>query len=192
MSNPTKILWAVCLSIFLSSGVADDEVLDSAAAVREMIQSMDIPRAEKDRFLSQVQGIERIQESAIRIDIDSLLRKFEGALDAWMANQRLWNEWSQMADPLIEAMKRAMAEKDSSEAGRLIPMAQELQRNHPPGSLPFTRRAKELDDMLVREFTAAKRDGVDVRRQIARYDTAVENAERMLGNPLAEYYREIQ
>lgn len=186
----TSLALATSLALCACPVFADDEVLDSAAAVREMIQDMDIPQAEKDRFLSQVGVVEGIQTTAIRLDIDSLLLEFEGALREWTANQQLWEEWDLESTRIMSRSWQELAKGNQAESDRLSAIVEEMLRNTPPGGLRLLARVKELDDILTREFRAAERDGVDVRSQLARYGTAVVYAEEMLGETLAELYEE--
>lgn len=174
----------------VASPQESDEVLNTAEAVREMIQGMDIPEEEKQKFLAQVGAVESVQIAAIRLDIDAVLQEFEIALAAWIANDQQVQQYIDLIQRTHDDAKKSFAVGNTRAAERLLGISRALMRNPPQGSMPFMRRAKELDDTLTEQFASARSDNVNISRYVSRYRSTVADAEKNLGRSLQEQYKE--
>lgn len=170
MKKNTSLALVTSLTLCVCPVFADDEVLDSAAAVREMIQRMDIPQAEKDRFLSQVGAVEKIQTTAIRLDIDAALRAFEQAVAEWSVisekqgeSLRLWGKIQEQVKLELDAGEIAIAEA-------LLAEIQKVKATMPTEEdrAPYDDRVKGWNDTCVALIEEADRDGIDVSEYLLR------------------------
>lgn len=170
MSNLTKILWAVCLSILISPVSADDEILDAAEAVREMIQSMDIPQAEKEQFLAQIQGVEGIQRTAIRLDIDAALRGFEQAVAEWSAIYNAQLNSLRLRRELLEEANAALDSGQRTQAMAIYEVMKKEEEKTPTEAdrAPYDDRVKGWNDTCVELIEEAERDGINVSKYLLR------------------------
>ena len=166
-----KPLWAAFLGILIGPCFANDEVLDAAEAVREMIQAMDIPQAEKDQFLAQIQGVEKIQGTAIRLDIDAALQEYEIAIiqfdEAYLASLRAGKEANVLMAEALQALddrQLAYAEVLKNRALATVAAAPSQETVERIG-----RRKLELAEACARLLAEAEADGVGVCEYRARY-----------------------
>ena len=171
MKKNASLALVTSLALCACPVFADDEILDSAAAVREMIQSMDIPQSEKDRFLAQIQGVERIQESAIGLDIDAALQEYEIAVVQFEEADLAWSQAHDEALLLMEQAHRALDD------GRLD--YAEVVKDRALAKVADAPSRETLERMGERKFQLAEAcsalldeaeaDGIDVSEHLARY-----------------------